>query len=69
MKVTDPVCGMEIDTETAEAQEDYAGKPFFFCSAECHRLFKASPERYVGQRQQSGAGSRSTPKSGKDSHE
>ena len=56
MKVTDPVCGMQIDTEKAVAQEDHEDQTFFFCSAQCHRLFKASPERYMG-RQRPGPGS------------
>ncbi len=44
MKVTDPVCCVQTDTERAVAQEDYGGRTFYFCSAECHRLFKTSPE-------------------------
>ncbi|MGH9810829.1 MAG: YHS domain-containing protein [Terriglobia bacterium] len=47
MKVTDPVCGVQVDSEKAVAQEDYGGRRFFFCSAECHRLFRNSPERYT----------------------
>jgi YHS domain-containing protein len=49
MKVIDPVCGVQTDTEKAVAQEDYGGRTFFFCSEECHRLFRTSPERYVGE--------------------
>ena len=47
MKVADPVCGVQVDTEKAVAQEDYGSRTFFFCSVECHRLFKTSPERYT----------------------
>jgi len=69
MKVTDPVCGVQVDTEKAVAQEDYGGRTFFFCSAECHRLFRTSPERYLGRVEQSGVGSGSTTESDEDSHE
>ena len=30
MKVTDPVCGMQIDTEKAVAEEDHEDQTFFF---------------------------------------
>src|SRR5215218_6279391 len=30
--VTDPVCGMEIDTDAAAASEEYQGKTYYFCS-------------------------------------
>ena len=53
MKVTDPVCGVQIETEKAVAQEDYGGRTVFFCSVQCHRLFRVSPKRYVGRLQQS----------------
>lgn len=69
MKVTDPVCGVQVDTEKAVGQEDYGGRTFFFCSEECHRLFKVSPERYVGRLQPSGIGSGPTIESDEDSHE
>lgn len=69
MKVTDPVCGMQIDAEKAVAQEDYVGQRFFFCSVQCHRLFKTSPERYVGRGRQSEVDPDSKPESEKDRHE
>lgn len=45
--VKDPVCGMEIDSNNAAATEDYQGKTYYFCSAACHKKFKAAPEKYV----------------------
>ena len=54
MKVTDPVCGVRIESEKAVAQEDYGGRTVFFCSDQCHRLFRTSPKRYAGRVQQSG---------------
>jgi YHS domain-containing protein len=35
--VTDPVCGMEIDSEAAAASEEYQGKTYYFCSEGCHQ--------------------------------
>ncbi len=28
----DPVCGMEVTLETAEATSEYQGKTYYFCS-------------------------------------
>jgi YHS domain-containing protein len=35
--VTDPVCGMEIDSAAAAASEEYQGKTYYFCSEGCHQ--------------------------------
>jgi Cu+-exporting ATPase len=43
----DPVCGMEVNPASAEAQREYSGQTFYFCSEECKRKFDADPERYV----------------------
>lgn len=69
MKVTDPVCGLQVDTEKAVAQEDYRDRTFFFGSDQCNRLFKITPERYIGGVPQSGVGSGSTSESDENSHE
>jgi Cu+-exporting ATPase len=45
--VKDPVCGMEIDPNTANASEEYEGRTYHFCSASCHERFKADPKQYV----------------------
>ena len=45
--VTDPVCGMEIDTAAAAASEEYQGKTYYFCSGGCHQRFVAAPEQYA----------------------
>jgi Cu+-exporting ATPase len=44
--VTDPVCGMEIDSAAAAASEEYGGKTYF-CSEACHQQFVAAPEQYA----------------------
>jgi YHS domain-containing protein len=45
--VTDPVCGMEIDSAAAAASEEYGGKTYYFCSEGCHQQFVAAPEQYA----------------------
>ena len=43
----DPVCGMEIPPESAEATTEYEGESFHFCSNDCQALFDSAPEKYV----------------------
>ncbi len=47
--VVDPVCGMELEPGQIEAQTQYGGKGYSFCSEECRRLFEQNPEEYVGK--------------------
>ena len=44
-KVTDPVCGMEIDPRRA-IEYDYKGKIYHFCNPNCEAHFKREPERF-----------------------
>ncbi|HEU4568445.1 MAG TPA: permease [Marmoricola sp.] len=44
---TDPVCGMEVDSEHPGAQAEHDGHPVFFCSPGCRDQFLADPERYA----------------------
>ena len=46
MQVTDPVCGMPIDSAKAVATEVVQGQTYYFCSASCHDKFRAAPDRY-----------------------
>ena len=46
--VTDPVCGMQIDSSQAAAQTVYDGVAYYFCSEECRRTFEEDPEEFVG---------------------
>lgn len=54
MQVTDPVCGMPIDSTKAAATETIQGQTFYFCSARCHGQFQASPQRYLKQKPAAG---------------
>ena len=47
----DPVCGMEVTYETAEARTEYNGQTYYFCSLGCKEDFDREPERYVSQEQ------------------
>ncbi|MDF2440201.1 MAG: P-type Cu+ transporter [Abditibacteriota bacterium] len=46
-RVKDPVCGMEIDSESAAEHRDYAGRSYSFCSAECRQKFEADPAQFI----------------------
>jgi YHS domain-containing protein len=49
MQVTDPVCGMQIDSAKAEATEVVEGQTYYFCSSACHGKFQANPAQYAKQ--------------------
>ena len=44
-KVTDPVCGMEIDPRRA-IEYEYKSKIYHFCNPNCETHFKRDPERF-----------------------
>ena len=43
----DPVCGMDVTYETAQARTEYDGQTFYFCSLDCKEAFDKNPEQYV----------------------
>ena len=43
----DPVCGMEVDTDTSVLSTEYAGRTFWFCSRGCLLEFTDDPEKYL----------------------
>jgi YHS domain-containing protein len=43
----DPVCGMEVDTLSAEYSAQYKGTDYYFCSESCKKQFTANPEKFV----------------------
>ncbi len=47
MKVTDPVCGMQIDEQKAAGKFEYDGVTYWFCSQACRKTFAAEPARYA----------------------
>ncbi len=47
MTVRDPVCGMEIEPQSAFAKREHMGQAFYFCSQSCVEKFDADPHRYA----------------------
>jgi Cu+-exporting ATPase len=45
--VTDPVCGMKVDTRTAKYRYALGDTPYYFCSERCLEKFRADPDRYL----------------------
>ncbi len=43
----DPVCGMDVNPETARYKTLHEGKEHFFCSASCLAKFQANPEQIL----------------------
>ena len=51
---TDPVCGMQVDDQNAEAETEFQGKTYYFCSEECKVEFEQEPEQYAVNTKQAG---------------
>jgi len=49
MQAIDPVCLMQVDTETAAGSSEYKGKQYYFCNPGCKRRFDADPERFLSK--------------------
>ena len=45
--VTDPVCGMKVDTRTAKYSTELHVTPYYFCNPRCLDKFWADPDRYL----------------------
>jgi Cu+-exporting ATPase len=43
----DPVCGMELMPGHEEAEVQYQGQTYHFCSRECRDLFEKNPAEYL----------------------
>ena len=48
-QVRDVVCGMTVDTETAQHRSEYKGQTYYFCSPGCKTSFDKEPEKYLQQ--------------------
>ncbi len=44
---TDPVCGMQVETDTAPKIE-YQGDVYYFCCNHCQQAFEENPEEFTG---------------------
>ncbi|MBI3738997.1 MAG: heavy metal translocating P-type ATPase [Chloroflexi bacterium] len=47
MTIHDPVCGMEVEPQSAFAKREHMGQTFYFCSQSCVDQFDKDPHRYV----------------------
>ena len=45
--VKDPVCGMDVNPDTAFGSHDHGGRTYFFCSEDCLEKFRAEPAKYL----------------------
>jgi Cu+-exporting ATPase len=45
----DPICKMDVITETAKLFSDFDGKRYYFCAPYCKETFDADPEQYRNQ--------------------
>lgn len=43
----DPVCGMEVDENTAKHKTKHMGKTYYFCAAGCKEAFEKNPNKYL----------------------
>ncbi len=47
MKITDPVCGNEIQFDASLPRTEHGGWVYFFCSGDCRRRFLENPDRHA----------------------
>jgi len=43
----DPVCGMEVQVETASQTFEHEGTVYYFCGKGCRLEFEDDPEKYL----------------------
>jgi YHS domain-containing protein len=43
----DPVCGMDVDPETAAGKSEYQSKTYYFCAPGCKKSFDEHPEKFM----------------------
>ena len=46
-KVSDPVCGMELDIENVRHSFEHEGTEYYFCSEKCKTEFINDPEKFI----------------------
>ena len=44
----DPICKMEVDTDSPAATWEYKGEMYYFCMEGCKTRFMTDPERFLG---------------------
>ena len=46
----DPVCGMDVDPQTARQTAEHEGKTYYFCAPGCKKAFESDPKKYLDPR-------------------
>jgi Cu+-exporting ATPase len=46
--MTDPVCGMTVEPDTAAAAWEHDGQTYYFCSVGCMERFREDPAHFLG---------------------
>jgi len=54
----DPICGMDVEPETAAGSHVHDGQTYYFCCASCLEKFRAEPEKYLDQSASDSPGNR-----------
>jgi P-type Cu+ transporter len=44
--IKDPICGMNVNPQTAAFSVHYRGQTYYFCSQMCRMMFEREPEKY-----------------------
>jgi len=47
MMAKDPICGMDVDENTAKWTSKYKGKVYYFCAERCKQAFDKNPDRFA----------------------
>lgn len=47
--VKDPVCGMEVETDSTAGHTEHAGQTYYFCGSACKVKFDKNPEQYLSK--------------------
>lgn len=45
----DPVCGMQVNEQSAAGKSEYQGRTYYFCSPACKATFEKNPEKYAAK--------------------
>src|SRR5262245_20091407 len=45
--MTDPICDMTVEPESAAGKFDFNGQSYYFCSVHCQKLFQTDPGKYL----------------------
>ncbi|MBI3015978.1 MAG: copper ion binding protein, partial [Candidatus Tectomicrobia bacterium] len=54
---TDPICGMEVEKETAAGNSSYEGQEYYFCAVSCKEKFDQDPAAALNGDKATGNGS------------